>query len=134
MIGFVIAASVNASLTHKLVIYIHQPGDEIWLYASTPLLNHVPSFEIPKIAGWTDIYFSQRILRHYSESGRASEKDGHCKDYAERSFFMSCVRKNILDILKSSATCWIPEYKDFLRQDEVNLPNCSGDGEGNIWV
>ncbi len=123
------------SLTRKLTLFVHQPGDEIWLFAAVPLINRMPSFEIIRAPGWTDFYFKQEVVLRNPDSGAGKGKDDYCKNYPDRFDFTSCVRQNMIDILRRKAVCWLPEYEYFMKRSDLRLPYCTGaKGRTSAWV
>ena len=90
-----------------------------------PLLSRIPHFGVQSgLTGWNDLYLQKTITHHLPGSGSLPPNYLNCKKYPDRAEFLACVRQNIVKIIKSDATCWIPDMKSFLTRRELNLPPC----------
>ncbi len=118
------------SLKRSVQLFVHEPGDEMWLWALIFSLGRMPSFTVPTEPSLVDLHFQAS-----ERTSLSREPDDVCQDYEDRMVFAKCVKTNMRRVAMATADCWMPDYEFFLNRSESGLEPCTGGTRNShLWV
>ena len=119
---------------HPITLYVHELGDELWLFAAMTLLETASLRHVqlqPGVTGFADVCIRKSEYRMLNtEQKPCSNSPGIREATYER------IRRNMKDIVRGLATCFLPEFLYLIDRKELgHLGDCQRDFVSEFfWV